>query len=147
MQNGVTAQIRTCSQQNVRLSTDGKRQQLVGQQAPVAVEWDATVSLRRLDRLAVVPGGPVLRAVGSSKELVPETGRQSVEIGDRIFLTSTSAGFAFTEELMNAAAGYRADRPLREAVAALADRVRALRPVEEIMIVGAEVARPGTFLA
>jgi len=103
-------------------------------------------AVEQLTERHVIPDGPVLRAVGLAKEIAPDTGREPVEMGDRIFLTAASPSFAFTESLMNAAAGYLADRPLHDALAALAETVHKLGISDEVTIVGAEVARPGTFL-
>ena len=105
-------------------------------------------AVERLTESHVVPGGPVLRAVGRVPEtLVPDTGRERIEAGDRIFLTTASPAFSFTEPQMNAAVGYHVGRPLRDAVAALANVVLEVGVSEEVMIVGAEVARPAMFLA
>lgn len=115
----------------------------------------STIWLQQVGSPAVAPltkphvgaDGPVTRAVGLARDIAPDTGRASVEIGDRIFLTTASPSFTFTEALMNGAAGYRADRPLRDAIAALAETVYRAGVAEEVMIVGAEVSQLGGFAA
>jgi serine/threonine protein phosphatase PrpC len=134
----------------VYVAFDGRKPQLHFAHVGTSTIWlqrAGSPAVVRLTEPHVVPGGPVLRAVGRAPEtLVPDTGSEHIEVGDRIFLTTASHAFSFTEPQLNAAAGYHADRPLHDAIAALADVVQEAGVSDEIMIVGAEVARTGMFL-
>lgn len=135
----------------VYVAFDGPKPQLHFAHVGTSTIWLQRAGSSAVERLTephVVPGGPVLRAVGRAPEtLVPDTGRECIEDGDRIFLTTASPAFFFTEPQMNAAVGYHDGRPLHHAIATLADVVLKAGVSDEVMIVGAEVARPGMFLA
>ena len=134
----------------VYVAFEGRKPQLHFAHVGTSTIWlqrAGSATVERLTEPHVVPGGPVLRAVGRAQEtLVPDTGREHIEVGDRIFLTTASPAFSFTEPQLNAAVGYHADQPLHDAIASLADVVTEAGAADEVMIVGAEVARPGTFL-
>jgi hypothetical protein len=104
-------------------------------------------SVESLTESDAIDGGPVLRAVGLGPDLMPDIGHAAIDIGDRIFLTTASPYFAFTGPLMESTAGSRADQMLYDVVAELAEAVNSSSPPGEIMILGAEAARPGLFLA
>lgn len=104
-------------------------------------------SVELLTEPHVVDGGPMLKAIGLTGELKPDIGRRPVEVGDRIYLTTKSPYFTFTGRLMNGTVGDRAGRPLHEAIATLAEAVNSSSTPDEVMIVGAELARPATFHA
>lgn len=134
----------------VYVAFDARKPQLHFAHVGTSTIWLQRAGSPRVEALTgqhAIPHGPVLRAVGSSKDLVPDTGWRPVGVGDRIFLTTATPSFTCTEPLMNGTLGYWADRPLHDAVAALAERVQEAGVSEEIMIVGAEMARPGMFLA
>lgn len=134
----------------VYVAFDGRKPQLHFAHVGTSTIWlqrAGSPGVEALTQQHAIPHGPVLRAVGSSKDLMPDTGWRPVAVGDRIFLTTATPSFTCTERLMNGTVGYWADRPLHDAVAALTEKVQEARVTEEIMIVGAEVARPGVLLA
>jgi hypothetical protein len=134
----------------VYVAFEGRKPELYFAHVGTSTIWLQRAGSRQVQPLTephVMPGGPVLRAVGRAREkLVPDTGREHIAVGDRIFLTTASPAFAFTLPQLNAAAGDHAGRPLHDAIAALAEVVQQAEVSDEVMIVGAEVARPGMFL-
>ena len=91
-------------------------------------------------------GGPVLRAVGLSPGLVPEIGREPVDIGDRVFLATASPYLAVSAKLVDSIAATQADQSLRDCVAALADAVGPGATAEGLTVIAAEVTKPASFL-
>lgn len=87
--------------------------------ASIWLQRAASMSVELLTESHAIHGGPLLRAVGVSPDLVPDTGQVPVAQGDRIFLTTASRYVTFTSAIMNDSA--RAGGPLRTVVAALAD--------------------------
>ena len=81
----------------------------------------ASMSVELLTESHAIDGGPLLRAVGVSANLVPDIGHMQVDLGDRIFLTTASRYFTFTPMIMDATAVAHAGSPLHKVVAALAD--------------------------
>jgi hypothetical protein len=100
-----------------------------------------------LTKSHAIDGGPLLRAVGNSPEVVPDIGHEQVAVGDRIFLTTTSRYFAFTPKIMNAVTAAHDGSSLHDCAAALADAVRSSGTPEGVTIVVAEVGRPASFVA
>ena len=94
-----------------------------------------------------VDGGPLLRAVGLSPEVVPDLGHVPAGVGDRIFLTTASRYFTFTPEVMSAITAAQAGSSLHDCAAALAGAVRAAGTPEGVTIVVAEVGRLASFAA
>jgi hypothetical protein len=90
-------------------------------------------------------GGQVLRAVGLAKDLVPEVGREPVDLGDRVFLATASPYLAVPPKLVETIAAAHADQPLRDCVAALADAIGPAATAEGLTILAAELARPASF--
>ena len=81
----------------------------------------ASMSVELLTESHAIDGGPLLRAVGVSANLVPDIGHMQVDLGDRIFLTTASRYFTFTPMIMDAIAIAHTGSPLHKVVAALAD--------------------------
>jgi hypothetical protein len=106
-----------------------------------------TMSVRLLTESHAIDGGPLLRAVGMSGNLMPDIGQVPVDAGDRIFLTTASQYFSFTPAIMDAIAIARAGDPLHDCLTALADAVRSSAAPEGVTIVAAEIAHPASFLA
>lgn len=134
----------------VYVAFDGRQPQLhfahVGSSA-VWLQRAGSPGVEQLTKQHLVPGGPVLRAVGLTREVAPDTGRVPVDVGDRIFLTTAGASFAFTEAFMNATAGDRSDHSLHDVVTALTRAATDVGTSDEVTVVGAEIARPSLFLA
>jgi serine/threonine protein phosphatase PrpC len=104
-------------------------------------------SVEPLTKPHAIECGPVLRAVGLGENLVPDLGRVSVGVGDRVFLATASPASMLTERFINDTMGYWAGGTLHEAVTAIANALDAAGIPDEITIIGGEVARLGTFLA
>lgn len=92
-----------------------------------------------------VDGGQVLRAVGLAADLVPEVGREPVDLRDRIFLATASPYLAVPSKLVETITATHADQPLGDCVAALADAFGPAAVTEGLTILAAEVARPASF--
>lgn len=107
----------------------------------------ASTSVDLLTDSHAIDGGPLLRAVGLSANLVPDIGQVPVDDGDWIFLTTASRHFAFTPRIMDAVVGAHRGSPLHECVAALANAVKSSAAPEGVSIVAAEVARRDSFVA
>lgn len=97
-----------------------------------------STSVELLTESHAIDGGPLLRAVGVSHDLVPEIGHVQVDLGDRIFLTTASRYFTFTPMIMNAIA--HAGSPLHEVVAALTDAALADTALADAALADAALA-------
>jgi hypothetical protein len=115
--------------------------------ASIWLQRTASTSLELLTESHAINGGPLLRAVGVTADVVPDIGLVTMDAGDRIFLTTASRYFAFSSKVMNTIAIGHGESPLQDCVAALAEAVRSSAAPEGVTIVAAEVARPGSFLA
>ena len=73
----------------------------------------------------------MLRAVGLTASLVAMIGQSPAGFGDRIFLATASPFLSVPANAVDKIATARADQPLPDCVAALADAVRAQPPARK----------------
>ena len=111
---------------------------------------NSTIWLQRRGRTVVrlterhaFGNGPLLRAVGMVSDLVPDIGCEPIMLADRIFITTESPTFAFSDRLLNEIAHDYAEEPLQECAAALGYVPVSARVDDAVTVVAAEVTDTG----
>ena len=100
-----------------------------------------------LTKVHGMTGGPLLRAVGLSPDVLPDIGQVRIRPGDRIFLTTASSAFSFSTETLESVAISHANEPLANSVAALAEVARSGGGTQSITVVAAELGESAAFFS
>jgi hypothetical protein len=105
----------------------------------------AAAAVQLLSAAHALEGGMLLRAVGLSQDVVPDTNHAVVENGDRFFLTTTSPSFSFTPETLGDIVLAYSGESIRDCAYALAEFAKGSGSPESTTVVAAEVARSAMF--
>ncbi len=111
----------------------------------VWLQKTATSVVQLLSKAHVIDNGTLLRAVGLSKDVVPDINHAAVEPGDRLFLTTASPAFSFTAKTLGDIVLAYSGAPVYDCAAALAEYARSSASPEGITVVAAEIGHSAMF--